>query len=114
VKNIITNAQAGFDSLSDVDKEALQVAARLLGQSLLFSLTKVTIVHVMGRKIAPNVFKNWGRTFALVSLIETATGRYKVSEEDKKTVASIKERQSAEKAKNSEEKLAEILNRMSR
>jgi hypothetical protein len=101
VKNLITNAQAGFDSLSDVDKEALQVAARLLGQSLLFSLTKVTIVHVMGRKIAPNVFKNWGRTFAVVSLIEAATGRYKVSEEDKKTVANIKERQA-------EQKLAEI------
>lgn len=97
MKNIVNSLKVGFDSLSDVDKEALQVGGRILGQSLLFSLTKVTIVHAMGRKIAPNVFKSWGRTFALVSLIETATGRYKVSEADKEVVSRIKEEQAEQK-----------------
>lgn len=101
MKNLIASVQAGFDSLSDVDKETLQLAGRMLGQSLLYSLVKVTIVHAYGRKIAPNVFKSWGRTFAVVSLIETATSRYKVSEEDKEAVASIKERRA-------EQTLAEI------
>ena len=101
MKNIITNVQAGLDSLSDVDKEAVKFSGRILAQSVLFSLVKVTVVHAYGRKIAPNVFKSWGRTFAVVSLIEAATARYKLSEEDKKTVADIKERQV-------EQKLAEI------
>lgn len=108
------NLKGAYASLSDTDKEALQLGGRVLGQSLLFSLLKVTVVHAYGRKIAPNVFKSWGRTFAVVSLIEAATSRYKVSEEDKKAVANIKERQAEEKVKASEEKLAEILNRMSR
>lgn len=101
MKNLIASAQAGFDSLSDVDKDALKFSGRVLGQSLLYSVVQVTIVHAYGRKIAPNVFKSWGRTYAVVSLIQAATGRLKLSEEDKKTVASIKERQA-------EQKLAEI------
>lgn len=101
MKNIIADAQAALNSLSDTDKEALQLGGRVIGQSLLFSLAKVTVVHAIGRKIAPNVFKSWGRTFAVVSLIETATNRHTVSEEDKKALADLKERQA-------EEKLAEI------
>jgi hypothetical protein len=101
VTNKLDDVKSAFASLSDVDKEALQVGGRILGQSILFSLVKTTVVYTMGRKIAPNVFKSWGRTYALVSLIEAATGRYKVSEEDKKTVARIKEEQA-------EQKLAEI------
>lgn len=91
------NLKDAYGSLSDVDKEALQFGGRILGQSLLFSLTKVTVVHLIGRRIAPNVFKSWGRTFTLVSLLEAATNRYKVSEEDKKTVARIKEQQADQK-----------------
>lgn len=91
------NLKAAYLSLSDTDKEALRVGGRIIGQSVLFSLTKVTIVHVIGRRIAPNVFKSWGRTYALVSLVETATGRYKLSDEDKKTVARIKEAQADQK-----------------
>lgn len=101
MSNKLEDLKGVFDSLSDTDKEALQVGGRIIGQSLLFSITKVTVVHAIGRKIAPNVFKSWGRTYALVSLIEAATNRYKVSDEDKKTVARIKEQQA-------EQKLAEI------
>jgi hypothetical protein len=97
VTNKLEKLRTAFDALSDVDKEALQVGGRILGQSLLFGLTKTLIVHAIGRKIAPNVFKNLGRTIALVSLIEAATGRYKVSDEDKKTVARIKEQQADQK-----------------
>lgn len=101
MKNLIASTQAGFDSLSDVDKDALKLAGRLFGQAILFKVVQVTVVHAYGRKIAPNVFKSWGRTYAVVSLIKAATGRLKPSEEDKKAIASIKERQA-------EQKLAEI------
>lgn len=101
MKNLITSTKAGYDALSDVDKEALRIGGRVIAQSIAFSLVKVTIVHTMGRKIAPNVFKSWGRTYALVSLLEAATNRYKVSDEDKQAVARIKEQQA-------EQKLAEI------
>lgn len=94
---LTNNLKDAYGALSDADKESLQFGGRILGQSLLFSLTKVTIVHFIGRRIAPNVFKSWGRTFTLVSLIEAATNRYKVSEEDKNTLARIKERQVEQK-----------------
>jgi len=97
VTSKLDNIKEAFDSLSDVDKEALRFGGRIFAQSILFSLTKTTIVHVLGRRIAPKVFKSWGRTFALLSLLETATGRYKLSDEDKKTVARIKEAQADQK-----------------
>lgn len=105
---LIDNLKVGYNSLSAADKEALALGTKVLGQSLLFSLVKVTVVHAYGRKIAPNVFKNWGRTFAVVSLIEAATGRYKVSEEDKKALARIKEAQAAEKDRQAEDLLAQL------
>lgn len=97
MKNLIASAQAGFDSLSEVDKDALKLSGRMFGQALLFKLVQVTVVHAYGRKIAPNVFKSWGRTYAVVSLLKAATGRLKPSDEDKKAIASIKERQAEQK-----------------
>lgn len=107
--NKLEDLKLAYTSLSDTDKEALRVGGRILGQSLLFSLAKVTTVHLYGRKIAPSVFKNWGRTFLVVSLIEAATGRYKVSEEDKKALARIKEAQAAEKDQKQAAELIDFL-----
>lgn len=82
-----------YYSTPDHDKEALKFAGTYLVGSVIFDLTRTAIIYKIGRKIAPNIFTSFGRTYAISYALRLAVRENKLTDDQKERLKALKDKQ---------------------
>lgn len=78
-----------YDSLSEDQKGNAKYARNLAISTAIYSVGRAAILHAIGHRIAPNVFKSFGRTYAISFALRLAVARPRVSEDDKAKILAL-------------------------
>lgn len=81
--------QNPFENLTEAQKESLDFAKKLAVGHVIYGVVRLVAVHAIGRKIAPKLFKNIGRTYSLITLVSLLTARPKLSEEGREKLLTV-------------------------
>jgi hypothetical protein len=92
-----TPVNKAYANLPEHDKEILKITGTQVVSTIIYDLLRTAIVYRMGRKIAPNVFKSYKRTYALCYIARLATRTPEVSQDQKDRLADLRAKQKAAK-----------------
>lgn len=82
-----------YAQIPEHDKETLKFAGQYVAGRVLFNVIRTGLLYHFGKKLAPNLFTSFGRTYLISYVARLAVKEASLTEDQKERLKNLKEKQ---------------------
>lgn len=110
---ILSSIKEAYENTPEHDKELIKFAGTQVAGTIVFDLVRTAIIYKIGRKVCPDIFTSFGRTYAISYAVRLAVREATLTEDQKDRLKKLKAKQHEAKMDKyySSEEFAKLLSR---